>query len=40
VRSVRARVTLVATMIVLVVLAATGVALVAAQSAVLTDNVD
>jgi signal transduction histidine kinase len=40
VRSVRARVTLVATVIVLLVLSATGVALVAAQSAVLTDNVD
>ncbi len=39
-RSVRARVTLAATLIVLLVLAATGVALVAAQSAVLTDNVD
>ena len=39
-RSVRARVTLAATVIVLLVLAGTGAALVAAQSAVLTDNVD
>ncbi len=39
-RSVRARVTLVATLIVLLVLAATGAALVAAQSVVLTENVD
>jgi len=40
VRSVRARVTLVATVIVLLLLAATGAALVVAQSVVLTDNVD
>ncbi|MES1170583.1 MAG: HAMP domain-containing protein, partial [Leifsonia sp.] len=38
--SVRARVTMAATVIVLLVLAGTGAALVAAQSAVLTDNVD
>jgi len=40
VHSVRARVTLAATVIVFFVLAATGAALVASQSAVLTDNVD
>jgi len=40
VRSVRARVTFTATLIVLLVLAATGAALATAQSAVLTENVD